>query len=96
MFTARLRVKPSYSVSTNSGVFFGERSSGEHSPTRNNFPKVLSSTQLSAALAREVITISPVASLEPQIVKVESDSKEPTVPSGYGKQQPIIPPISMV
>ena len=44
----------------------------------------LHSRQLSGAKARETITISSVTSPEPQIVTVESDSNEPTIPYGFG------------
>ena len=38
------------------------------------------------------ITISFVASPEPQIVTIDSDSNEPTIPYGFGSQHPIVPP----
>ena len=40
----------------------------------------------------ETITISSVASPEPQIVTIESDSNEPTFPYAFGIQHPIMPP----
>ena len=40
----------------------------------------------------EAITISSVASPEPQIVTIDSDSNEPTFPNAFGIQHPIIPP----
>ena len=60
------------SSSTESDVFYVERSSEEGSQARNNTPAVLNSTQLLAAMAKEKITISSVASLEPQIVAIDS------------------------
>ena len=36
--------------------------------------------------------ISSIVSPEPQIVTTYSDSNEPTMPYGYGRQLPIIPP----
>ena len=78
--------------STESDVFYVERSSKESSPVRNNTPAVLTSTQLSGAMATETITISSVASLEPQIVTIDSDSNEPTIPYGFGGQHPIVTP----
>ena len=54
--------------------------SEEGSPIRNNTTGVLNSTELSGALSTETITISSVASLEPQIVTIDSDSNEPTFP----------------
>ena len=43
-------------------------------------------------MAKETIAPSSVASLEPQIVTIDSDSNEPTAPYGFGSQHPIIPP----
>ena len=43
-------------------------------------------------MEREVITISSVASPEPRIVTLDSDSNDPTIPYGFGSQQPIVPP----
>ena len=40
----------------------------------------------------EIITISSVASPEPRIVTLDSDSNDPTIPYGFGSQQPIVPP----
>ena len=69
-----------------------EGSSEEGSPIRNNTPAVLNSTELSGATASEMITISSVASPEPQIVTIDSDFNEPTKPYGFGSQHPIVPP----
>ena len=49
--------------------------------------------ELSWAHAREVIRTSSVPSPEPQIMTIESDSTELTIPYEYGQQQPILPPI---
>ena len=43
-------------------------------------------------MEREAITISSVASPEPQKVTIDSDSNEPTFPYGFGHQNPIVPP----
>ena len=43
-------------------------------------------------MARETITISSVASSEPKIVAIDSDSNEPTLPYGFGNQHPNMPP----
>ena len=80
------------SSSTESVVFYVERSSEEGSSAQNNTPAVLNSTQLSVAMASETITISTVAPLEPQIVTIDSDSNEPTFQNGFGSQHPIVPP----
>ena len=80
------------SSSTESDVFCVERSSEKGSPSRNNTPAVVNSTQLSRAMAREAITTSIVDSVEPQTVAIEMDSDEPTIPYGSGNQHPIVPP----
>ena len=80
------------SSSTVSDVFYVEQSSGEGSPIRNNTPAILNLTELSGAMEREVITISSVASPEPRIVTLDSDSNDPTIPYGFSSQQPIVPP----
>ena len=78
--------------STDSDVFYVEHSSLERSPIRNNTPAILNSTQLSGAMDPENITISSVASPEPQIVTIESDYNEPTFPYSFGAQYPKVPP----
>ena len=83
---------PSLNSSTDSDVFYVEQSSPERSPIRNNTPAILNSTMLSGAMEPESITISSVASPEPQIVTVDSDSNEPTFPYAFGTQRPIVPP----
>ena len=83
---------PSPNSSTDSVVFYVEQSSPERSPIRHNTPIIFSSTQLSGAMDPETITISSVASPEPQIVTIESDSNEPTFPYAFGAQHPIMPP----
>ena len=80
------------SCSTESDVFYVEQTSTEGSPIRNNTPAILNSTEISGAMDREVITISSVASPAPRIVTLDSDSNDPTIPYGFGNQQPIVPP----
>ena len=82
----------SLDASTDSDVFYVEHSSTESSPIRNNTPAILNSTQLSGAMEPEAITISYVASPEPQIVIIDSDSNDPTFPYAFGTQHPIVPP----
>ena len=82
----------SNSSSTESDVFYVEQSSVEGSPIRNITPTILNSTEISGSREREVITISSVASPEPRIVTLDSDSNDPTMPYGFGNQQPIVPP----
>ena len=83
---------PSLSSSTDSDVFYVEQSSPERSPIRINTPAILNSMQLSGAMEPESITISSVASPEPQIVTIDSNSNEPTFPYAFGTQHPIVPP----
>ena len=78
--------------STELDVFYVERSSMEGGPARTNTPAVLISTQLSRAMARETIINSPVASLEPQSVTIDSDSNEPKILYGFGNQHPVVTP----
>ena len=75
---------PSPNSSTDSDVFYVEQPSPERSPIRHNTPIILNSTQLSGAMDPETITISSVASPEPQIVTIESDSNDPTFPYAFG------------
>ena len=78
--------------SAESDVFYVERSPEESSPIWNNTPAVVKCREISGALARETIKISSVASTEPRIVTIDSDSNEPTIPYGFGSQHPILPP----
>ena len=58
--------------------FYVERSTEADSRARNIAAVALNSTEQSGAHEREVITTSSVASPEPQIVTIETDSKKPT------------------
>ena len=78
--------------SVDSDLFFVEQLSNEPSAQRSNTPKILNSTELSGTHAREMPTISSVASPEPDIVTLDDDSNESTFPHGFGAQQPIVPP----
>ena len=80
------------SSSTESNVFYVEQSSEEGSLIQYNTPAILNSKEISEAMEREVITISSIASPEPRIVTLDSDSNNPTVPYGFGSQQSIVPP----
>ena len=80
------------SCSTESDVFYVEQTSTEGSPIRNNTPAILNSTEIFAAMEREVITISSVASREPRIVTLDSGSNDPTIPYRFGNQQLVVPP----
>ena len=72
--------------------FCVEQSSNDLSISRPNTPIVLNSTEISADDTREMISISSIASPEPQIVTIGDDSNEPTMPYGFGRQFPIVPP----
>ena len=83
---------PTLNSSTDSDVFYVEHSLPERSPIRNNTPAILNSTQLSGAMEPEALTISSVASPEPERVPIESDSNEPTFLYAFGTKHPIVPP----
>ena len=80
------------SCSTESDVFYVEQKSTKGNPIQNNTTAILISTETSGAMEREIITISSVASPEPRIMTLDSDSNDPTMPYGFGNQQPIVPP----
>ena len=79
------------SSSAVSVVFFVEQSSREGSPIQNNTSVILNTTEISGAMEKEVITISSVASPEPGIVTLDFESNDPTIPYGFGSQQPTVP-----
>ena len=78
--------------STDSDLFYVEQISNEPSPRRNNSPDILNSTERSEHHATRMPSISIIASPEPQIVTIDDDSNEPTMPYGFRRQLPIIPP----
>ena len=78
--------------STDSDVFYVEQSSNDQNVPRPNTPIVLNSTEISGDDSREMISISSITSPEPQIVTIDDDSNEPTMPYGFGRQLPIVPP----
>ena len=78
--------------SLDSDVFFVEQISNEPSPQRNNSPKILNSTQLSQTHRAGMPSVSSIASPEPQILTINDNSNEPTMPYGFGRQLPIVPP----
>ena len=82
--------KNSFSLS-NSDINYVEQSARELSPHKKNTPETLNSTELSGAPAIEHITLSSVASPEPQIITIQSNPNEPTIPYGYWKATPIVP-----
>ena len=79
-------------ISIDSDVFYVEQSSNDQRIPRPNTPIVLNFTEISGDDTREMISISSIASPEPQIVTIDDDSNEPTMPYGFGRQFPIVPP----
>ena len=73
-------------------VFFVEQSSSELSRQRNNTPTILNSTETSEQHTARMPSISSIASPEPRIFTIYDDSNEPTMPYGFGRQLPFIPP----
>ena len=78
--------------STDSDIFYVEEISNEPSPQRNNSPDILNSTELSEHHATRMPSISTIASAQPYIFTFNDDSNEPTIPYGFGRQLPIVPP----
>ena len=79
-------------ASDDSDVFYVEQSSSELSPQRHNTPNTPNSTETSVQHTARVPSISSIASPEPRIFTIDDDSKEPTMPYGFGRQLPIVPP----
>ena len=82
-------------MSTNwieSDRFYVEQSSKEPNLPRTNTLIILNSTEMSGNETREMISIASFASPEPQIVTIDFDSKEPTMPFGFERQLLFIPP----
>ena len=72
-------------------MFFVEQTSNEPSPQRRTSPNILISTELSQNRTAGMPSVSSIASPEPQILAI-NDSNEPTMPRGFGRQLPIVPP----
>ena len=84
-----------YNLSTNSidfDVFYVEKSSNDPSLPRPNTPIVLNYTEMSNNDTREMISLSYIASPGPQILTIDSDLNERTIPYRFGRQLPIIQP----
>ena len=75
-----------------SDVFLVEQLSNEESPQGHNSPNILNSTELSENQLIEMPSVSSIESPEPQIVTLNDDSDETTMPYGFRRQLPIIPP----
>ena len=78
--------------STDSDVFYVEQLSDEPSPRRNNTPNILISTERSDHQAMRMPSISTIASPQPHFVTLNDDSNQPTLPYGFGRRSPIVPP----
>ena len=79
-------------VSDYSDVFYVEQSSAESSPQRHNTPNILNSTELSEQYNVRMPSVSSIASTEPRTFTINDNSNEPTMPYGFGRQLPVIPP----
>ena len=79
-------------ASDDSDVFYVEQSSTEPSPQRHNTPDIFNSTELSEHHTARMPSVSSIASPQPQIITIIDDSNEPTMPYGFGRQLPIVPP----
>ena len=78
--------------SVDSDVFIVEQISNEPSPQRHNSANILNSTELSPSHTAGMPSVSSIASPEPRILTIDDDSNEPTMPYGFGRQLPIVPP----
>ena len=79
-------------ASDDSDVFYVEQSSSEFSPQRHNTLNILNSTEISEQHTARMPSISSIASPEPRIFTKDDDSNEPTIPYGFERQLPIVPP----
>ena len=79
-------------ASADSDVLFVEQLPNDPSPQRHNSPKILNSTELSQAHTAGMTSVSSIASPGLHLVTLNDDSNEPTMPYGFGRQLPIVPP----
>ena len=78
--------------SIDSDVFYVEQISHEPSPQRNNSPNIFNSTELSEHHTAGMPSVSSIASPEPHIFTIDDDSNDTTMPYGFERQLPIVPP----
>ena len=78
--------------SVDSDVFVVEEISNEPSPQRNISPNNLNSTEISHTHTAGMPSITSIASPEPHIFTINDNSNDPTMPYGFGRQLPIVPP----
>ena len=62
------------------------------SPQSINSPNILNSTEISQAYAARMSSVSSIASAKPQFFTIDDNSNKPTIPYGFGRQLPIVPP----
>ena len=79
-------------ASSDSDVFYVEQISNEPSPQRKNSPNILNSTELLEQHTARMPSVSSIASAKPRIFTIDDDSNEPTMPYGFERQLPIVPP----
>ena len=79
-------------ASDDSDVFYVEQNSSELSPQKHNTPTILNSTETSEQHPARMPSLLSIASPEPQIFTIDDVSNEPTMPYGFGRQLPIVPP----
>ena len=82
--------------STESDIFYVERSSEESSPIRNNTPAVLIFMELSGAIAKEIITISSVASPKDELWRLTQTLTNAQFHIGLAFNTQLCHPASMV
>ena len=78
--------------STDSDVFYVEQISNEPGPQQKNVRDILNSTKRSEHHATRMPSISTTATPQPYFFTINDDSNEPTIPYGFGRQLPIVPP----
>ena len=79
-------------TSSGSDVFYLEQTSNEPSPERNNSPNLLNSTEIFQVCSARMPSVSSIAFPEPRIIPIDDNSNELTMPYGFGRQLPIVPP----
>ena len=79
-------------ASSDSDVFYEEQTSNEPSPQRNNSPSILNSTETSQPYLARMPSVSSISSPEARIFTIDDNSNKPTMPYGFGRQLPTVPP----
>ena len=84
--------RPISPESNDSDLFYVEQSSNKPSTLNPNTPIFLNSSAISGNNTQEMTKLSSIASHGPQMITIDSDSNEPTMPYRFGRKLPIIPP----